>query len=386
MDTPALFKSSLTSETRKQLACLSVCVCVSLSVSLCLCVCVPAKPPLCNVIHLPLLAVFAFLPWGGGLRWWRRQMSRLEQQQLEEQEAAVARLEQGLSASDITELARQHTHDREVGTLLHAQRDRESQTEERRTTHISSLCSFLFVAVLLWLRVLAQHTHTQKTRLSNLNAEIKSQKKLQKRAFRDIVIEISSNPTASPGTPSTMQPQAQAAQPEQETQQQQPKQASVWQKLGFRRSNSGTSTGSASSQSLPQQQQQQQHGASSAAFKRSSSSSHTLPPEPGVCVCLCLCVSVCVCLCVSVCVCVSVSVCVCVCLCVCACRRGCACTSSTTSHHPHCLCPCTQRKSPKLNRSPSCSGHRRKWSTTFVSSQVTKRQMGGDGGIHTQPS
>ena len=87
-------------------------------------------------------------------------MSRLEQQQLEEQEAAVARLEQGLSASDITELARQHTHDREVGTLLHAQRDRESQTEERRTTHISSLCSFLFVAVLLWLRVLAQHTHT----------------------------------------------------------------------------------------------------------------------------------------------------------------------------------------------------------------------------------
>ena len=66
MDTPALFKSSLTSETRKQLACLSVCVCVSLSVSLCLCVCVPAKPPLCNVIHLPLLAVFAFLPWGGG--------------------------------------------------------------------------------------------------------------------------------------------------------------------------------------------------------------------------------------------------------------------------------------------------------------------------------
>ena len=67
MDTPALFKSSLTSETRKQLACLSVCLCVSLSVSLCLCVCVPAKPPLCNVIHLPLLAVFAFLPWGGGV-------------------------------------------------------------------------------------------------------------------------------------------------------------------------------------------------------------------------------------------------------------------------------------------------------------------------------
>ncbi|EGD74897.1 hypothetical protein PTSG_07125 [Salpingoeca rosetta] len=147
-----------------------------------------------------------------------RLMQKKEEQQLREQEQALAKLEQGLSARDITDLARQHTQDRE-------------------------------------------------THLANLNAEIKMQKELQKRAFRDMVLELSRD-TADPASiavPNIPPPSFDSRDADQEK----PKrsqQSSLFSKFTFGRSGSSSNT----TTSATQQQR---------TMQRSQSSSSQIPQD-----------------------------------------------------------------------------------------------------------
>eukprot|EP01147_Barroeca_monosierra_P000540 gene540-3858_t len=108
-------------------------------------------------------------------------LERLEEAQFKEQEDAVARLEKGiLTSSDVTSLTRQHAQDRELTLLVLA-------------TASNLFLSFNAVAIMSLSGGRIGHFGSV-IHLANLNTEIKMQKEIQRRAFRDIVVELSHNP------------------------------------------------------------------------------------------------------------------------------------------------------------------------------------------------